>query len=91
MGASVRKTEYDVRVVEGYVRAAEAKLQSAKMRKKQAQANGNYKNAQNTMKTYVAEVGKSLNYYDYDIYAAQKVVKERKAELAAVKKAAKKK
>ena len=68
---------------------AQSRLESAKNLKKQAQANGNDKNACNSTKTFVD--GKSLNVYDYNIYKAQKDVKEYKAKLAEAKKAAKKK
>ena len=68
---------------------AQSRLESAKDLKKQAQANGNYKNANSSTKTFID--GKSLNSYDYDIYVAQKAVKEYKAKLAQAKKDAKKK
>ena len=68
---------------------AQSRLESVKDQKKQAQANGNYKNAQSGIKTFID--GKSLNSYDYDIYVAQKAVKEYKAKLAQAKKDAKKK
>lgn len=68
---------------------AQRRLESAKDLKAQAKANGSYANANKSTKTFVD--GKSLNYYDYDIYMAQKSVKEYKAKLAEAKREAKKK
>ena len=84
MGSSVNN-------LESLLLQAQARLERAKNAKKQAQANGNYKNANKEMKTYVAKAGKSFNRYDYDIYTAQEQVKEYKARVSEAKKAAKKK
>lgn len=91
MGASLLGSA--VSTAEGLLRQAESGLASAKDQKKQAIANGNYKNASQSLKTRTSE-GKVLNHYDYEIYRYQKLVKERKAQLADAKKrekAAKKK
>lgn len=70
---------------ESLLRQAQSQLERAKDAKKQAQANGNYKNAQKSPKTRVAD-GRALNDYDYDIYKAQEEVKRCKANLAKAKK-----
>lgn len=69
---------------------AQSQLERAKSAKKQAQANGSYKNASKSTLTRVAD-GRALNNYDYAIYKANELVKERKAQLAEAKRAAKKK
>ena len=79
----------NVNNIQSLLLQAQSRLESAKDAKKQAQANGNYKNANRETKTFVD--GKSLNSYDYKIYMAQKSVKEYKAKLAEAKKAAKNK
>jgi hypothetical protein len=79
----------NVNNLESLLLQAQARLDSAKDLKKQAQANGNYANAKKETKTFVD--GKSLNSYDYNIYMAQKAVKEYKAKLAEAKRATKKK
>lgn len=77
----------DVNNINSLLLQAQSRLESAKDLKKQGQANGNYKKA---IKNNFVD-GKSLNLYDYNIYRAQKDVKEYKAKLAEAKKAAKKK
>lgn len=79
----------NVNNIQSLLLQAQSRLESAKDLKKQAQANGNYANANKGTKTFVD--GKRLNSYDYNIYMAQKAVKEYKAKLAEAKKAAKKK
>lgn len=68
---------------------AQSALERAKDAKKQAKANGSYKNASKATLTRVSD-GRALNTYDYAIYKAQEEVKRCKANLAKAKKAAKK-
>lgn len=83
MGSSVNSCE-------SLLLQAQSRLERAKDAKKQAQANGSYKNASKSTLTRVAD-GRALNNYDYEIYKAQEEVKRCKANLAEAKKSAKKK
>lgn len=83
MGSSVNSCE-------SLLFQAQSRLERAKDAKKQAQANGSYKNASKSTLTRVAD-GRALNNYDYEIYKAQEEVKRCKANLAEAKKSAKKK
>lgn len=83
MGSSVNSCE-------SLLLQAQSRLERAKNAKKQAQANGSYKNASKSTLTRVAD-GRALNNYDYEIYKAQEEVKRCKANLAEAKKSAKKK
>lgn len=80
--------------VDGYesgVLRAQGQLERAKDAKRQAQSNGNYARANNGTPSTCRD-GKSFkNIYDYDIHAAQLLLKEAKANLAEAKKRAKKK
>ena len=88
MGASVEESA--VRNAEGYVKQAEAHLKSMKEARDVAKKNGNYKNSPKNQRN-----GYKLgNVYDSKVWDAEKVLKERKAQLADAKKrfaAAKKK
>ena len=84
MGSSVS----DVSQMEGLLRSAQARLESAKDLKKQRQASGSYKRES---KCYRGADGVLRNPTDDAIYQAQKSVKEYKAKLAEAKKAARKK
>ena len=83
MGSSVNSCE-------SLLLQAQSRLERAKDAKKQAQANGSYKNASKSTLTRVAD-GRALNNYDYEIYKSQEEVKRCKANLAEAKKSAKKK
>lgn len=83
MGSSVNSCE-------SLLLQAQSRLERAKDAKKQAQANGSYKNASKSTLTRVAD-GRALNNFDYEIYKAQEEVKRCKANLAEAKKSAKKK
>lgn len=83
MGSSVNSCE-------SLLLQAQSRLERAKDAKKQAQANGSYRNASKSTLTRVAD-GRALNDYDYEIYKAQEEVKRCKANLAEAKKSAKKK
>ena len=84
MGSSVS----NVSQIEGLLRSAQSRLESAKDLKKQRQANGTYKKEP---KMWRGSDGVVRNGTDDAIYQAQKSVKEYKAKLAEAKKAAKKK
>lgn len=79
----------DVGNINSLLMQAQRRLEIAKEAKVRAKANGDYAARNRGTKTCVD--GKSLNFYDYNIYVAQKSVKEYKAKLAEAKKAAKKK
>jgi Tfp pilus assembly protein PilX len=82
MGSSVSSAESAVRQAEGFVKQAEAHLRSMKEQRDFAKKNGMYKNS---AKTYRSgdKVG---TLYDSNVWGAEKVLKERKAQLAEAKK-----
>ncbi len=67
---------------EARVRSAERSLQAAKANRDTAKKNGNYKNATKNCRMD----GKLGNTYDYNVWSAQKNLKEAKEQLARARK-----
>ena len=69
---------------ESLLKQAEKDLDCARKNKETAISNGNYQNC--IPNTYVHELGKAVNDYDYNIYLFEKSVKDYKAKIAEEKK-----
>lgn len=75
--------DYNVQVIEGYLRSDEQHLRAQKEARDAVKRNGTYKNHP---KCYAWPGGRVGNVYDNNVWAAEEGVKRRKAQLAQAKK-----